>query len=301
MGAVGGVREPGGSSGALGRCLPLLRCPVCGRTLGASTTSDTGRLQSIGCPAGHSFDVAKQGYVTLLGGKGRTIPGDSAAQVMRRERFLDAGHFAAIAERLAARAEPLLGSGSVVFDCGAGTGYYLAHILDAAENADGIGSEISVPAARRLARAHPRAAAIVADTRDELPLEDRSVDVVVVVFAPRNVAEFHRILRPGGTLLVVWPGPDHLLPLRDELGLLGIEGDKEQRMLRELAHGFDVDDVEIDTVREPMQLTDDAAAEVAMMGPSGFHVDEAELMARITALPRLEAMLDVRIGLFSKR
>ena len=46
------------------------------------------------------------------------------------------------------------------------------------------------------------------------PLADQSVDAVLNMFAPRNPGEFHRVLRPNGSLIVVRPTVDHLAELR---------------------------------------------------------------------------------------
>jgi 23S rRNA (guanine745-N1)-methyltransferase len=51
-----------------------------------------------------------------------------------------------------------------------------------------------------------------------LPLADACADLMLDIFAPRNGAEFHRVLRPGGALLVVTPHPDHLAELVGPLG-----------------------------------------------------------------------------------
>ena len=83
------------------------------------------------------------------------------------------------------------------------------------------------PAARRAARAHPRAGAAVCDVWRGLPLADACADVVLDVFAPRNGAEFRRVLRPGGRLVVVTPTPAHLAELVPLLGLIGVDPDKD--------------------------------------------------------------------------
>ena len=58
--------------------LPLLACPHCARAL-------TGRLDGVvGCRTGHRFDVARQGYLSLLGSRSRTDTGDSADMVAAR-------------------------------------------------------------------------------------------------------------------------------------------------------------------------------------------------------------------------
>ena len=289
---------------ALRRALPLLQCPVCGFEL---TEYDGGvpsrRVRTLGCSGGHRFDTAKQGYVTLLGSAGRTSGGDDAAQLDKREAVLSAGHFDPLVSRMVDAVRPALGVGGVLLDCGAGTGFYLRRILDSCEGAIGIGTEISSAAARRLAKAHPRAAAIVADTWRGLPVADGSVDALTVVFAPRNAAEFARCLRPGGLLVVAWPGQDHLSPLRADLGMLDIEKDKETRLGAELKEYFDLDEGASSTVTSELRLSPNEAVGIALMGPSGARIGDEEMRRRVTELGRdaYAATLTVNVSVLRKR
>src|SRR3954466_5497458 len=175
--------------------LPYLRCPNCGSTLAADPP------RAVRCPRGHSFDVAKQGYLTLTAGRAPHA-GDTAEMVADRAAFLAAGHYDVVADALAAETPPTRG---LLLDAGTGTGFYLARVLTDRPYALGLGLDVSKPALRRAARAHPRAAAVLADLWRPLPVADGSAAVILNVFAPRNGPEFHRVLAPDGRLLVVTP------------------------------------------------------------------------------------------------
>ncbi|HYN93942.1 MAG TPA: 23S rRNA methyltransferase, partial [Pilimelia sp.] len=83
---------------------PYLRCPVCGGGLAAADGDQPPR--ALRCPRGHSFDVARQGYVHL--GAGRSPhAGDTAAMVAARADFLAAGHYDFISAALAGAAAEL--------------------------------------------------------------------------------------------------------------------------------------------------------------------------------------------------
>lgn len=267
---------------ALVRTIPLLRCPLCGDRLGPTEAG-------VECGGGHSFDRARGGHLTLLGARGRRFPGDSAEQVAARERVLGHGVFDGVADTLAEVATGAVGAVArpVLLDAGAGTGFYLDRVVDAlhrrvAPGGDamvavgeplGIGTELSVAAARRLARVNPLVAALVVDTWDGLPLRDAGVDLVQVVFAPRNPAEFARVLRPGGTLVVAVPGPGHLEPLRSRVGMLAPAADKAERLDTHLAAGFDPGPVRVVDVTTTVPAA--IAADLALMGPSGVHLGRA--------------------------
>ena len=249
----------------------LLTCPVCGQDLAAAGTT-------LRCPAGHSFDVARQGYVNLVAG-GSPHAGDTAEMVAARRRFVDGGWYLPVSDAVA-RAAASAPAGPVL-DLGAGTGHYLAAVLDAdpsgASRTVGLALDVSVYAARRAARCHPRAGAAVADTWRPLPVRDGAVTAVLDVFAPRNVPEVARVLRPGGVLVVATPGPGHLAELRSRLGLLDVEPDKDERLAQAVSGHLEAAGEE--RVGARLRLPREAAVDLVAMGPSARHTGPEALAA----------------------
>ncbi|HEX6651105.1 MAG TPA: methyltransferase domain-containing protein [Thermoleophilaceae bacterium] len=254
----------------------LLSCPVCGEALG-----ETGG--ALRCAAGHSFDIARQGYVNLVPGRA-----DTPEMVEAREAFLRAGHFRLLSNALREEARSLELQG-VVLDVGAGTGHHLAAVLDALPGARGIAVDASPPALRRAARAHERAAAVGADAWKPLPFRDGIATIVLSVFAPRNASEIARILAPpapgssSGALIAVTPTTRHLHELVGPLGLLSVPDDKEDRLDSQLASHLTL--ARRRTIEHAMFLTRDECAQLVRMGPSAWHVDEQSVNERLGALP----------------
>lgn len=236
---------------ALKRVQTWLRCPVC-----ASCVSVDRRALS--CDHGHTFDVAKQGYVNLLG-QGAPQHADTADMVAARHRFLNDGWYAPIAEAV----RESLSDAETVVEAGAGTGYYLAKALH--PGATGLAVDISVPACRRAAKVDARVAAVVADTWAGLPMRDACVDAVLCIFAPRNMAEFRRVLSPGGMVCIVVPNAAHLAELREAEGLLNIDDDKAERVAASLEEAV------TRRLRFPLDLSAQAATDLVAMGPNAFH------------------------------
>jgi 23S rRNA (guanine745-N1)-methyltransferase len=231
----------------------VLLCPVCRDGL----TRSGGALR---CPAGHAFDIARQGYVNLLG----RADGDTAAMVADRVAFLAAGHYAPLARKLAEWAADR--APGLVVDAGAGTGYYLDAVL--ARGGFGLALDASPMALRRAARAHERIGAAVWDVWRPWPLRDGAAAVVLNVFAPRNGPEFHRVLRPDGTLLVVTPTETHLAELGTAAGLLSVDPRKPARLAETLAR---FERVRSETLSYPMTLTAVEVRRVIGMGPAAHH------------------------------
>ncbi|MEK2492580.1 putative RNA methyltransferase [Kitasatospora purpeofusca] len=263
---------------------PYLACPHCARPL----TLDGRTLR---CPDGHSHDLAKQGYVSLLAGDAHTGTGDTADMVAARGDFLAAGHYRPIADALAVAAVAAVaeasdggdGPGGLVADLGAGTGHYLAHVLDALPGRPGAALDISKYALRRAARAHPRIGAVVCDAWRPLPLLDASAGLVLNVFAPRNGPEIRRVLRPGGTLLLVSPTSRHLRELVDTLGLLSVDEEKQRRIDEKL--GPYLTPAGRREVEFTMRLSAEDVRTVVGMGPSAWHTDPDRLAEQLAALP----------------
>jgi 23S rRNA (guanine745-N1)-methyltransferase len=281
----------------------LLRCPVCRSPFG--TTDDAGSAfpaRVLVCSSGHSFDAARQGYFNLLVGKGTSFEADTADMVAARVSFLESGHYRPLAEAVAGAVVPVLpAAAATVLDSGTGTGHYLRVLLDAAAAAEApvtaVGLDISKFALRRAARLNPEATHLVCDVWQPLPVGDNTVDVVTVIFAPRNPPEFARVLRPGGRLVVVTPRAGHLAAIVERTGMLGIEAGKEDRLVEAMSAQFTVEsvrDLDLPLLLEPREVAD-----LAYMGPAGHHLDRAALAERLAGLEaRTAAEARFRITVF---
>jgi len=270
----------------LSHIVDILADPNDGTAL--SGADDFSRLVS---ESGHSFDVAKQGYVTLAAGAGLKHKGDDMDMVNARETYLAMGHFAPFVEAVTGAVQSALDSASLaestpasLLEVGAGTGYYLAHTLDSIAEARGVGLDISPHAAKHLAKCHPRVGAVVADVWERLPIRDESVDAISVVFAPRNPAEFQRVLAPGGQVIVLTPDAGHLDELREPLGILGVEDGKVDRMY-EQAEGYLEQAADPVDISFPIELDKASVAAQVGMSPSARHISAGELAERMAALP----------------
>jgi 23S rRNA (guanine745-N1)-methyltransferase len=268
-----------------------LRCPNCA----AALTLAGGALR---CAHGHAFDLARQGYVTLAPPRSKLARGDSPEMVAAREAFLGAGHFEPLARSIALAARAAFGPASfdqpadsaalarrapLAVDLGAGTGYHLAALLRDRPGWLGVALDASRPALRKAVRADPHIAAIACDVWQQLPIQDASAELVLDVFAPRNGPEIARVLSPGGALIVVTPAPDHLRALVEQLGLLDIDVDKQQRVHATLAPHLEP--VQRDTLAFEMALDRADVRALVTMGPSAHHIDARELDERLARAP----------------
>lgn len=269
-------REGPASEDALTSVLGALRCPVCGQGLALDD-------RTLRCVTGHGYDLAKQGYVSLLAGPLK-FTGDSTEMVAARQEFLDASHFEGFLSGVAEVASRYLPAheAPIIVELGAGTGHYLARVLGSSPRAWGIAVDASKPAARRAARAHPRAAALRSDAWAALPIADRTLSMVMSIFAPRNAAESARILRPGGVVIVLTPTPRHLAELVAVLSLVQVDERKPERLEAAMAEYFDA--VETIRLETPMALSHEDIEKVVAMGPSARHGDQVERSEAIAGL-----------------
>jgi 23S rRNA (guanine745-N1)-methyltransferase len=252
-----------------GHC--LLRCPLCKFEL----TAAAGTLV---CRNRHRFDLAREGYVNLLRSRRRrpAAGGDGADQLRHRAEFLDAGYLngvtMAIAERFAqANVETQFGR-YCILDAGAGTGHHLARIAATlAQPVIGLGLDISKDATRQASRRWPTLAFAVSDVWAEWPVRDAAVDLVVSIFAPRNFPEAARVLRPGGWLVLGYPGPDHLIELRSRFGLLR-QREENARRYGEMAQRV-IGRTSAVALHNRVVLDRAAMRSAVLMGPNAYHID----------------------------
>lgn len=179
----------------------------------------------LACANGHSFDRAREGYYNLLvvQHKASRDPGDSKPMVAARRRLLNGGLYAPIADRVCDVVERIAGAlprgrDLRVLDAGCGEGYYLAWIaerLGAGERCCHFaGIDISKWAVQAAAKRTDGCFWAVGTNR-HLPFAPGSLDIIVCMFGFAVWEEFAQALAPGGRVIMVDPGPDHLIELRE--------------------------------------------------------------------------------------
>jgi 23S rRNA (guanine745-N1)-methyltransferase len=219
--------------------------------------------------------MAREGYVNLLlsTGKRPKIQGDSKEMLQARRLFLEAGYYVPLSRAVNDVVVKWLGGQSAVniVDVGCGEGWYLEQLRRRLADADAcfFGVDVAKTAVQLAAKRYPMTQFVVADVWHKLPFVEGSITVLLNLFAPRNPAEFARVLAPGGLLLIVIPQSHHLLQLRDRLGLLDIEAEKQQKVVAQLADNFTVQTIESITIE--MDLDHTALTNLVQMTPNYWH------------------------------
>ena len=236
--------------------------------------------QTLRCGRGHSYDIAKEGYVNLLlaNQKASGAPGDTKAMAISRRYFLEQGHYAPLSEAINTIVrEQIAGNettGIRILDAGCGEGYYGNRLQKALPpGAEAYGLDISKESIKLGASYYKQVSFVVASLHQTLPFAEASFEMILNIFAPRHPGEFARVLRLGGRVLVVVPAEGHLAALHDALGLAQIDGDKERRTTGDFAGALQVSRTE--TLRYKRVLPADDVQHLIQMTPTFWQLSEA--------------------------
>lgn len=272
--------------------MSLFTCPICSAPL-----EREGRTYC--CPAGHSYDMAREGYVHLLPAnkKHSANPGDDREMAAARTRFLDGGWYAPLRDALCRLALAYAGDAPAVLDAGCGEGYYTNGIFTAFQNAGKsvslAGVDLSKAALKKAARRTPGAEFAVASVY-HLPAADSSIDLLADCFAPLALEEYRRVLKPGGVFLYVVPAARHLMEMKTVLYDRPYENPEEAVSYE----GFDyLDIVPVETV---MCLGHEALMDLFRMTPYTWKTPKAGV-ERLEGSEQLDVTAAFRIHVFRKR
>lgn len=194
-------------------------CPVCQTPI---TTTEDGGV----CRKGHRFDRARSGYMHLLPAnrKHAKNPGDDKLMVDARRKFLDKGYYRPLADTVSRLASEWLANlphqTPCVLDAGCGEGYYTTLLYDAlcqrGLEPDILGVDISKLALDKAAKRQKAIFYVVASVF-HLPVPDACCDLLCSLFSPYCSEEYQRVIRPGGAMLLVIPGENHLWELKQAI------------------------------------------------------------------------------------
>ena len=273
--------------------MSLFLCPICASPL-------TREERTYACPNGHSFDLAKEGYVHLLPAnqKHSKAPGDDKAMVAARSRFLSAGyygHLCAALQELACRYAPE--GDAVLVDSGCGEGYYTAGVAAALRESGrtvrGAGVDISKFALRHAAK-RDKSLEFAVGSAYRLPVMSDCAHLLLNCFSPMAPSEFHRVLQPNGVLFYVVPAPRHLWELKEVLYRTPYENPDEAIPYE----GFSP--VEVGPVEKTVEIADhEDLMALFHMTPYTWNTPR-EGVERLEALPSITVTASFRIHVFRR-
>lgn len=187
------------------------QCPLCQHPLDR-------RSNSYYCDNNHQFDLAKEGYINLLPVqfKRSKEPGDSKEMMQARRAFLDNHHYRPMRDQVIAAFDQFLPEQTAqILDIGCGEGYYTSALAESLSARDVViyGLDVAKVAVRFGAKRYPQVNFSVASSQ-RLPFEDNCLEGVLRIYAPCNPDELTRVVKPGGIIVTVTPGPRHLYQMK---------------------------------------------------------------------------------------
>ena len=283
------------------------KCPSCDQALilQAETQPQTYR-----CNNQHSFDLAREGYLNLLLAQNKRSrnPGDSDEMIRSRQRFLNAGYYQPLSDAIvSAVAKATSGPEQAVLDLGCGEGYYMQQLRTAfEETASGIktssqtlkllGMDISKLAVR-LAAKRKMDARLAVDSVYNIPLFENRVDTAISVFSPISVDETARVLKPGGKLIMVGPGAEHLSGLTSLIYEQSLPHEGNTAGLEKAVQFSLLEQIEI---KQTIVVTGGDILDLLKMTPYYWH-SRPEQQEMLAELDKLETLIHFNINIYQNQ
>lgn len=264
-----------------------LMCPVCRQRL--ELVSKTWR-----CEQGHSYDIAKQGYVNLhvVQHKHSKNPGDTPESVDARRAFLQGGYYQPLQQAVVHLLKDL--KAKMVLDIGCGEGYYTSAMQQVVEQC--IGVDIAKNAVQRAAKLNDKVTWVVG-TGATLPVIDQSMDVCTSLFSPIPQTEILRVLKDDGYLIVVTPATDHLYAMREAL-FEQVNPHTPQKFVEQLQDLFELKEQQV--IDAPLVLDQQALKNLIAMTPYAYKASPERRM-QLEQKAHLQVTASFQIYLFQKR
>lgn len=265
----------------------ILMCPVCRQSL--DLNEKTWR-----CELGHSYDVAKQGYVNLhvVQHKHSKNPGDTPESVDARRAFLQGGYYQPLQHAVVDLLKQL--DVKTVLDIGCGEGYYTSAMQQVVEQC--VGVDIAKNAVQRAAKLNNEVTWVVG-TGATLPVLDQSMDACTSLFSPIPQAEIARVLKDDGYLIVVTPASEHLYAMREAL-FEQVNPHVPEKFVEQLQDLFELKQEQI--IDAPFVLDQQSLKNLIAMTPYAYKASP-ERRLQLEQQSQLEVMASFQIYVFQKR
>lgn len=264
-------------------------CPYCLRSLQVKNGS-------LICTVGHTFDMARQGYVNMLNRPGNQQY-DKTLFAARQEIITASGLYDVLHEKIAKVLNDYftaVGSSLFILDAGCGEGSHLQRIIEQSQRSaiTGVGLDLSKEGIKLAAQSYKEPLWFVGDLA-KTPFVDGVFHAILNILSPANYKEFQRLLAPSGLVIKVVPRQNYLKELREALF---IETEKKvyrnQCPARRFKEHFEL--VEAMDVSNVKSLNQAQLYQLALMSPLSWTA-ERERLARFSERETTGITIDLEI------
>lgn len=268
----------------------FFRCPICAT---AMSFENNGALI---CTNGHSYDLAKKGYIHMLSQSINTKY--DKALFHSRQKIAESGFFTPLIEKIGS----LISEGNSanimsILDAGCGEGSHLSQIQKYISNDTiGFGADISKEGIQLAAGNSTNSIWLVADLAN-CPLADRSFDYILNILSPSNYSEFDRLLTDKGLLIKVVPNSDYLCELR-ELFYEDKEAFDNEKTMNRFQEKFEL--IKTEAIKYTVHLEQPLLNDLVKMTPLSWSAS-AEKIEKISGVANMNITIDLNILVGQKK
>lgn len=263
-----------------------LICPKCHKPLQQKDNSFL-------CTNNHCYDIAKSKYINLLlnPDKATTNPGDSKESLIARKLHLNQGYYDIIASKLTDTIMTYKKDSIQLLDLGCGEGYYTNFMRNKLGN-DNLyyGLDISKEAINMATKYTKDIYWLVGNSKN-IPLENKSLDIITALFTVVNQDELKRVIKDDGYIIHVTANPNHLIEIKELIyDEIKVKSDKYIRLDFEVVDSFDlVEKVSINNHDDSLNLL--------KMTPHYYHIKK-ERRNIIDEIKNIDITIDIKYTVY---
>lgn len=199
----------------------IFTCPICHETL-------TARASFLLCENNHTFNINKKGIAFLVASsKYKQSLIYNSSLFTNRRKFLNDGFYRLIYEYISNDIN-LNYKNIIILDIGCGEGTHSKMIQNNLKIKNKIiGIDYSKDAINLSSDYASNSNFYFVGDINNIPIKEKTIDVIIDFFSPYNTIEINRILKDDGIIYKIVPGDNYLQELRQNLGM-GIYEKKEE-------------------------------------------------------------------------
>lgn len=198
--------------------LLLFRCPICHSDFNLQNNS-------LVCYNNHTFNISKKG-TTMLYKTSKLKKNDlyTSELFTNRRDFINSNFYMTLIDNISNIIKSKY-KNPIILDIGCGEGTFGFFILNRIKNKFSIGIDLAKEGVELASDyLNSNYLPIIADINN-IPLKDKTIDVIIDILSPVNKEEIYRLLKTDGIIIKVTPKKDYLKELRNIMNINDYENE----------------------------------------------------------------------------